>query len=282
MALGMVSRALTRRGLRWAGSLVGTVVVSRREETLLRVRARDGFYVVRYPDGWVTRETLTGPPPEQMRREALDIFCHGYTPNRGDVVLDVGAGAGEDVLAMSELVGPEGRVIAVEAHPATFERLSEFCRLNRLTNVQTVHAAVADADGLLHIDGGSHRGGYLSARLGSEGVAVPATTLDALVRRLGLPRVDLLKMNIEGAERLALKGMPDTLRRTRHLAISCHDFMADPEWGGSDPAWVCTVELVEAALRAEGVELLPRRLDDPRPFVRYYVYGHRPELLTFG
>jgi ubiquinone/menaquinone biosynthesis C-methylase UbiE len=56
-----------------------------------------------------------------------DVFMHRYVVGCGDIVLDIGAGSGTEVLPESWMVGRSGEVIAVDAHPATFaalERLS--------------------------------------------------------------------------------------------------------------------------------------------------------------
>src|SRR5258707_6922154 len=62
-------------------------------------------------------------------RNALDFWFGNYQPNPGDVIVDIGAGRGEDVLPFAREVGPAGKVIAVEAHPATFKHLLRFCDL---------------------------------------------------------------------------------------------------------------------------------------------------------
>ena len=72
-------------------------------------------------------------------------------------------------------------------------------------------------------------------------------------------------------ERLALRGMRHTLARIRHATISCHDFLADA--GG--PAEMRTYAEVSEILRSRGWQLR-RREDDPRDFLRYFLYGTNP------
>ena len=231
----------------------------------LALRFRDGTVVARTP--W----TLT---PTRMRRETLDTFCWAYTPGPGDTVLDLGAGMGEEAPTFSRLVGARGRVLCVEAHPQTYAQLTACCELNGLTNVHCEQAALADAPGEVRIAeraGPSHVGAAITA---DRGVVVPAETVDELVARLGVEQVDLLKMNIEGAERLAIAAMDDTLARTRHLAISCHDFLV-PLFG-ADPDEVSTFDLVRDFLAARGFEVTTRP-DDPRPWIPYYVYAARSD-----
>ena len=92
--------------------------------------------------------------------------------------------------------------------------------------------------------------------------------LDGIAAELGVERVDLLKLNIEGAERDALAGMPDLIERTRHVCISCHDFLADR--GGSDE--LRTKAFVRQFLLERGFTLTNRD-NAPDPWTRDYVYG---------
>ena len=55
-------------------------------------------------------------------------FLWGYQPRKGDVIMDVGAGVGEEALMFSREVGEHGRVICVEAHPRTYRCLEKLVR----------------------------------------------------------------------------------------------------------------------------------------------------------
>ena len=59
------------------------------------------------------------------------------------------------------------------------------------------------------------RSNSLVRQVGENSIEVPVTTIDNLVAALGLPRVDYIKMDIEGAEREALQGARETLRQHR-------------------------------------------------------------------
>ena len=98
---------------------------------------------------------------------------------------------------------------------------------------------------------------------------MPAVTLDDLAQRISIDRIDLLTMNIEGAERLAIRGMDRALRQTRNVVISCHDFLAAESGDES----LRTKDLIVDTLRSAGFNVLTR--DDEREFVADYVYGTR-------
>lgn len=222
---------------------------------------------------WVTRQsewTIYSPSPHTIRyrdaNEAVrDLWCHAYVPRPGDTIVDVGAGVGDDLVVFSRLVGDTGRIVAIEAHPRTYRCLLKTIRANGLKNVHPIHVAVGDVKSVVRIDDGST---HLSARVGAAGVEVPQLDLDTLLQQAGVSNVALLKVNIEGAEWPALKGMATTLRRTRALVVSCHDFVAD---AGGQPT-MRTYSAVRTFLENSGLSIQDRP-QDPRPWVKYYCYA---------
>jgi FkbM family methyltransferase len=225
----------------------------------------------RYTDGTFLFPGIAGNTADHYRRRAYNSFFWQYAPNVGDVVVDVGAGVGEETLTTSRLVGPTGRVICIEAQPTAFSCLRLMCKLNGITNANTLHSAVSDRAGVAHIEpDGPH---IVAALTAGDGVEVPAETLDALLEGQGIHNIDLLKMNIEGAERLAIRGMEATIARTHNVVISCHDFLVER---GGDPSEVVTFDEVSTFLRDHGFEVTSRP-DDPLPWNRFTVYGRRTE-----
>jgi hypothetical protein len=80
-------------------------------------------------------------------------------------------------------------------------------------------------------------------------------------------------MNIEGAERFALQGMEQSLKRVRSICVACHDFRAER----GDGEHFRTREFVEQFLSERGFRLTWRK-DDPRPSVRDHVFGVNQKL----
>jgi FkbM family methyltransferase len=202
-------------------------------------------------------------------------FFWGYSPRSGDTVLDIGAGAGEETLTLSRSVGPKGRVICVEAHPRTFRCLEKLVSYNHFHNVTALHRAIAEPGcALATIQDSSH---YLTNRLqNSAGISVPATTLDALYHDLRLGLIHFLKMNIEGAERLAIQGMTETLQHTAIVCISCHDFLAAS--AGDDS--LCAKSPVRQFLLHNGFSLASRSAPGLAPYLYDQVWAFNALLLA--
>jgi FkbM family methyltransferase len=203
--------------------------------------------------------------------DAEDYWFHLYKPRAGDVIVDIGAGRGEDVFAFSRAVGPAGRVWAFEPHPVSFAALRRLCELNGLANVTALHLACMDRGGELQIEtlpvweSNYVRTGQPSA----SSHAVRSARFDDLAAAHGIERLDFLKMNIEGAERWALPGCADALRRARFVCIAAHDFRAARGEGEE----FRTLEFVKQFVAAAGFRIAMR--DDPRYYVPYHVHGWR-------
>jgi FkbM family methyltransferase len=220
---------LDRPGARWALSLIVTAYMVAQSRGPCLIYFWRGRWVHRYP-----RARWAAPEPVILSPKALDAFTYEhffyeYVPASGDLVVDVGAGFGSEVLTFSRLVGTEGKVIAIEAEPRTVGCLEFTCAENSLQNVQVVHAAVTDQRGEVSIT--QHKD-YMSNSISpgaAGGVRVPALRLSELIASSSRNEVAFLKMNIEGAELSVLRELGAQLDKVRHAAICCHDFRADLE-----------------------------------------------------
>ena len=144
---------------------------------------------------------------------------------RGDIVLDVGANLGQFTLLASHAAGPSGRVFAIEANPQMALNLRHNVALNQLTNVEIIEAAAWDCDDRLRLHPGEpgNQGMASVASAGAEqaGTLVPAVRLDRVLRELGCSRVDVIKIDVEGAEERALQGLAGILESQGPRRIYC-------------------------------------------------------------
>lgn len=209
---------------------------------------------------------------ERYVSETKEFWLQHYRPQEGDVIVDVGAGRGEDTLTFSRAVGETGRVIAIEAHPLSFEILKNFCRLNRLSNVTLLQLALMDKPGTVRIaeSESSWMENAIDYREESSGIPVRATTLNNVCQQQRLKDITFLKMNIEGAERYALLGMASVIQHVRQICVACHDFRSHH----GDGEQFRTRTFVEEFLTRHGFTLASRP-NDPRDYVRDHLFGLR-------
>jgi FkbM family methyltransferase len=128
------------------------------------------------------------------------VYAFGLPAAAPRVILDLGAHIGASVLFFHERF-PDARIVALEPDPGTFERLRR--NVGGLPGVELRHAAVAPQDGPVPFF--PSRQGWVSSLTGDgDSVTVEGCTLAGLLRELG--SVDLLKIDVEGAEREVLAG----------------------------------------------------------------------------
>jgi FkbM family methyltransferase len=156
------------------------------------------------------------------------LLRHGMT------CVDVGANWGYFTLLAAHLTGVQGTVVALEPDPRLFPTLRRNVEANGLEQVEVLQLAASDASGSCWLEGHDRRSGNLgtshlvhAVRDGVSSFRVETSTIDALLDERNVRTVDLLKMDIEGAEALALRGMRDGLaaRRYTRLLLELHPTM---------------------------------------------------------
>lgn len=147
----------------------------------------------------------------------------------GGVLLDVGAHVGHWTL---RLAGKAKHVIAVEANPETATILRRNIAINDIDNVHVMELAAWNERGSLTLsDPNQHRAGGSTRTIPGEddsgqsgAVSVPALPLDEMPSLKTLERLDLIKLDVEGADVRALRGMSKTIRRFKPtLFVETHD-----------------------------------------------------------
>ncbi|TCO42737.1 FkbM family methyltransferase [Dokdonella fugitiva] len=144
----------------------------------------------------------------------------------GDVMLDVGANIGAIALPAASLVGPRGRVIAVEPIAANRVLLARAAQYAGFRQVEVVAAAAADHDGEIVLRTHPSTSNSATPPASGERLAAPegasvrvrARALDGLFADLA--RLDLVKIDVEGMEPFVLRGMAGLLRRFRPAVLT--------------------------------------------------------------
>jgi FkbM family methyltransferase len=206
-----------------------------------------------------------------------DLRCHGTPPGiacnvvqkqyeyhqgeihcqteAGDVVVDAGGCWGDTTMYFAHEVGPAGTVVVFEFIPSNLEVLRRNVALNPplRERIHLVENPIWSSSGreLYYVDWGP--GSRVTSDINKyhswEGM-VETVTIDETLTKLGLSRVDLIKMDIEGAELEALRGAERSIRQHRpKLAISLYH-------------------------NPEDIETIPRYLADLDLEYRFYLEHH--------
>jgi FkbM family methyltransferase len=151
--------------------------------------------------------------------EPVESYLFTRLLRPGMTVIDAGANIGQYTLLAATAVGPAGSVHSFEPVPATFAHLQAHVSANRLTNVKLNPMALWNEDSTVTLslppetvyNAGSWTIG--SAESQTAAIAAEAIRLDTYAARRGFSRVDVIKMDIQGAEPFALAGAHDLLTR---------------------------------------------------------------------
>lgn len=136
----------------------------------------------------------------------------------GAVVLDIGANIGYYTLLAAAAVGETGQVIAFEPSTDNCALLAQSVARNYFHNVTIYCQAAADRNCRVAFGMDDSNGGISVTEPLIPTESVEAVVLDTVLQ--DGPRVDLVKMDIEGAEGLALRGMKEYLRRHRPVLVT--------------------------------------------------------------
>ena len=143
----------------------------------------------------------------------------------GDTALDIGANVGYMSLVLAKFVGKSGRVFSFEPDSKNFALLKRNLELNPDCNIKPIPKAVSDTNQPVRLyqarfdfNGGAHSM-LPSEKHSNEFVEIEATTIDDFVKSHELKKIDVIKIDIEGAEMSAFKGMSETIRRSRPFVV---------------------------------------------------------------
>jgi len=149
--------------------------------------------------------------------------------NESDVLVDIGANKGDYTNFFINTTGNKAKIYSVELHPTTFSDL-----LNRFSgnkNVILCNNAVCDKNELVDFYSGNDSytnniiGHDMNFKSNDKIGQIQGITIDELLKHED--KIKLIKIDVEGAELLALKGMVNTFNKLDYLLIECH---LDEHW----------------------------------------------------
>jgi FkbM family methyltransferase len=127
----------------------------------------------------------------------------------GDIFYDIGAHFGFYSLIASQIIGDKGKIYAFEPHPYNLKILRKHIELNNITNVVIISAAVSDKPGKAKFAYGTGTGtGHLSEK---GDIEVDIVSIDDLIQKKEILPPSIIKIDVEGAEILVLKGAWNTI-----------------------------------------------------------------------
>ena len=165
-----------------------------------------------------------------------------YEPKAGDVVVDLGAGYGEEAIYLTQHTR-DFRYIGVEAQPVIYE-----CLANTFNDAGTEFIAspyvITDKTLVKFV---SQRSYAAVGETPKAYIEVPTITWNEFLQRYEITQIDLMKMNIEGAEKEVIENITnfDIIKR---FIISCHDFRAN----NGEGEWYRTKDIIINKLEENG------------------------------
>nr|MBN1230031.1 FkbM family methyltransferase [Anaerolineae bacterium] len=156
---------------------------------------------------------------EIEKHRALESFLRP-----GDVFIDIGANKGDFSLLAARLVGQNGQVLAFEPEPTNCHWVQKSITLNGYTNIALYTIALSDKADMATLYIGEKSGWHTlipGQRHRDKGtISVKTRTLDDCLREQGvLDSVNVIKIDVEGAEMSVLQGASETLARNRDLIV---------------------------------------------------------------
>lgn len=161
----------------------------------------------------------------QPKQDDLAIFLLQYL-REGSIFVDIGANIGRYAILASRLVGSTGKVCAFEPAPSAFRALEQNVRLNRAENVQAFCLAVAEAQGCIELWQDRRNSALSSAvpRLEAprpHSIRCCSITGTQVLRLTAGPRIDVLKIDVEGAEFPVLRSFGEALAHIPCVLFEC-------------------------------------------------------------
>lgn len=181
---------------------------------LVRTRLRGEPFLIQLNDPCQYDLVLGIHEPEVVEWIASDL-------KEGMTFVDIGPNVGYYTLLGARCVGTSGKVVALEPDPEVLAILRRNIEVNRVGNVQVVHGAASESCGRARL--GRARSSSYSTGLycqdAADWIEVPRYSLDAVINELGIGAVDLVKLDVEGAELEVIEGMSEILRVNRPKVI---------------------------------------------------------------
>jgi FkbM family methyltransferase len=190
-----------------------------------------------------------------INRNEMDAYI-GTALLPGDIVLDIGGHVGAYTVPVAKYVGPSGHVFVFEPEDEGREAILRNLQLNQISNCSVMDLAIGDRDGVMSFFVRPEKDTH--SLFESNSAASPTGQLlrfeksvrsvDSLVATGEIPLPQFIKVDVEGAELLALEGMCNTIKATRAVYVECHTTLKVDQ-GLGDPISLVTEKLMSLGAR---------------------------------
>ena len=197
---------------------------------------------------WFLKRIHIGQPYPTTKVHGLKYYVHSYDPGisrelavyhihepnatalyrncikKGMYVVDIGSNLGYYALLASTLVGHRGKVLAIEPEPQNYKLLTINANTNHLQNIDIIQCAVGGKDGMseFYITEASNTNSLIPPITGKiiSSIQIKTRKLDTLLKEHNFSKVDLIRMDIEGGEVVAIEGMQNTFKQYKPTIVA--------------------------------------------------------------
>lgn len=188
----------------------------------------DKYFLINYYGGKIYLNLKESP---MMLRRALGVFEYWKTRLLTDLIkpnmtiVDVGVNKGYYSLLFAKLMNDKGKVLSFEPNPDNCFWIRKSIEVNGYKCIKLYQCALSDKEGLATFYLGKKSGwGSLfyssSARPDRKKITVKTRKLDDILDEEGIDGIDLIQIDVEGADLLVLKGAKDTLKKSKNVKLT--------------------------------------------------------------
>lgn len=146
----------------------------------------------------------------------IEEYLKHYQPKENDIIVDAGAYVGAFSLYCAKLIEP-GFIIAIEPNKNNFKRLLDNIELNGFKNIIPIYNGLWNTQCIMPLSDNDACSEVLGSCLS---IPTEFDTLDNILKKVGFPYVDFIKLDVVGSEIQAVQGMKETLLNNSKVAIA--------------------------------------------------------------
>lgn len=151
-----------------------------------------------------------------------NVYNKRFEINKGDIIIDVGASIGWYTCKVSKTVGDKGKIIAIEPNPKNYHYLLKNIELNNLNNIIPLNLAVFSSKRELRLISKGY-GSFLESsqdlKKNRNIIKINADTLDHLLSKFKIEKINIIKMDVEGSEIEVIRGAKKILEDFQMLKL---------------------------------------------------------------